>query len=121
MVWPLTHYRHLPSVPEDQLVSITCQSSEKGAAVRPEIDPQKTGTIPVGFQVDKREFLIKAETDYGEMAGFGLPTFRMSPCDPLLNALARGRLARILVGRKRVKIHLKGAAKAIQTMRRACG
>ena len=40
--------------------------------------------------------------------------------DELYNALARGQMARFIVGTNSVRIHLKGAAKAINTMRRAC-
>lgn len=106
--------------PENMIIRFTCRSDQAGVEADLQIDPEKAGPVKIIIQVDKDGYLIDANTQYVEMFGYNVPTFKLSPRSQLLNALARGQLARFIVGQKRVKIHLKGAAKAINIMRRAC-
>jgi len=106
--------------PENMLVKLNCRTDRKGVEVELEIDPEKAGKVKVAIQVDEAGYLVEADTRYVEMFGYNVPIFRISPRSPLLAALARGQAARFIVEKKAVKIHLKGAAKAIATMRRAC-
>ena len=106
--------------PENMLLSFNCRTDQSEVEVEIQIDPEKSGTIPVAIQVDSAGYLMNANTRYVEMFGHHVPIIRLSPRSPVLNALARGQLARVIVGKKSVKIHLKGAARAIATMRKTC-
>ena len=106
--------------PINMVLQLSCGDGESGVRVQLDANPDQTGPLAVTFTIDGQTFERSGEARFSELAGSHLPELLLKVGDPLLRALARGKTATVTAGKARVDVHLKGASKAIGTMRRAC-
>jgi hypothetical protein len=109
--------------PMNRVLTISCRSDQGFVeiAIAPDMgqgDGKKTMGLLI--EIDGKRTTRLATLAYSEMAGHSQAVLRLKRNDPLFRALARGKVASIAGGKKRIKVYLKGAARAIRTMRRGC-
>lgn len=109
--------------PMNRVLTISCRSDQAfvEVSIAPDLGQgEDKKTMGLLIEIDGKRTTRLATLAYSEMAGHSQAVLRLKRNDPLFRALARGKVASFAGGKKRIKVHLKGAARAIKTMRRGC-
>lgn len=107
----------------NKVLLISCRSDQSFIEIV--IDPDmeqnpQLKTLGLLIEIDGKRTTRPATLIHSELAGHKQPVLRLRKNDPLFRALARGNIASFAGGKKRIKLHLKGAARAINAMLAGC-